>query len=75
MSWIQVLALVISVLGCNIFLLLSLWLWSRSEASSDRREITAILHEMKNEMKDFHSKLLVLEDRYLRIREKEITDP
>ena len=70
MDWIQFFGFILAVGG--------LFVWSRTEASADRRElrqeilsITAILREMKDEMKDFHGRLLVLEDRYLRLREKE----
>lgn len=63
MDWIQFFGFILTV-GV-------LFLWSRTEANSDRREIMSVLREMKDEMKDFHGRLLVLEDRYLRIREKE----
>jgi len=73
MDWIQFFGFILTVGG--------LFLWSRTEANADRRELRAsidalkdsthiILTEMKDEMKDFHARLLVLEDRYLRIREK-----
>lgn len=85
MDWIQFFGFILTVGG--------LFLWSRTEANADRRELRssidalrdstqsqiAITHsliiEMKDEMKDFHSRLLVLEDRYLRIREKEQKEP
>ena len=51
-----------------------LFLWSRTEANADRRELRQIMDTnfkaIHEEMKDFHGKLLVLEDRYLRLREK-----
>lgn len=73
MDWIQFFGFILTIGG--------LFFWSRSEANADRRELRAsieamkdsthsILSEMKNEMKDFHARLLVLEDRYLRIIEK-----
>ncbi len=71
MDWIQVLVLIITIIVGNISLTLPLWLWTRSESNSDRREVMSILKEMRDEMKDFHSKLLVLEDRYLRLRDKQ----
>lgn len=71
MDWLQVLVLVITIIVGNISLVLPLWLWNRSESTADRREVMSVLREMKDEMKDFHSKLLVLEDRYLRTISKE----
>lgn len=65
MDWIQFFGFILTVGG--------LFIWSRTEGNSDRREITSILREMKDEMKDYHARLLVLEDRYLRLKEK--TDP
>ena len=67
MEWLQIIVL----MGGNLALIIPLWLWNRSESNNDRREIMSILKEMKEEMKDFHGRLLVLEDRYLRLREKE----
>lgn len=63
MDWMQFFGLIVTIGG--------LFIWNRTESNTDRREITSILKEMKDDMKDFHARLLVLEDRYLRIREKE----
>ena len=49
MDWIQFSLFFIGVGG--------LWLWSRTEANADRRDIMNILKEMKEEMKDFHGRL------------------
>lgn len=62
MDWIQFFGFIITIGG--------LFLWSRTESNSDRREIMSLLKEMKDEMKDFHGRLLVLEDRYLRMKEE-----
>ena len=55
--------------------MLGMFLWNRGEANSDRKEISQVLRELKDEMKDFHTRLLTLEERYLqmmqRILEKE----
>lgn len=40
-----------------------LWLWARSEANVDRRDIVNILREMKDEMKDFHGRLCAIEEK------------
>lgn len=53
MEWAQVLTVIIANFG--------IWLWARSEASADRRDTQSILREMKNEMKDFHYRLLQIE--------------
>jgi hypothetical protein len=66
MEWAQVFVMVITVAG--------LFLWSRSESKSDYRhmdaKIEANLQAIRDEMKDFHGKLLILEERYLQMREK-----
>lgn len=64
MEWIQVFTIIASIIG--------LFLWTRAEANSDRRETQAILREdrkyflniiteIKDEMKDFHYRLLEIE--------------
>ena len=53
MDWIQFALFFIGVGG--------LWLWNRSEANADRRDIMKLLMEMKDEMKDFHCRLLEIE--------------
>lgn len=53
MEWIQILTVVLANFG--------MWLWARSEASDDRRDLQKILMEMKDEMKDFHYRLLEIE--------------
>lgn len=70
MEWIHVLTMI----GGNLAIILPLWLWNRSESNADRREIHQILREMKDEMReemrDFHGRLLVLEERFLRLKEE-----
>ena len=55
MDWIQFSIFFMGVGG--------LWLWARSEANSDRRDMMNILKEMKDEMKDFHERLCAIEER------------
>jgi hypothetical protein len=55
MDWIQ---FVIFSLGVG-----GLWLWNRTEANADRRDMMNILKEMKDEMKDFHGRLCAIEER------------
>lgn len=65
MDWLQVL----TIIGANFALILPLWLWNRSESRSDSRELHSIMREMKDEMKDFHGRMVKLEERYLKLRE------
>lgn len=68
MDWLQVLAIIAGNLG----VILPLFLWIRSESNEDRRETQNILREdrkdlltiitqIKDEMKDFHYRLLEIE--------------
>lgn len=50
--------------------MITMLLWLRSEANADRRDIASVLREMKDEMKDFHTRLLILEERFLDIKMK-----
>lgn len=77
MNWDQVLTIVAS----NIVLILAslgttitLFLWARGEASTDRREwheeasadrrdILTLMRGIQEEMKDFHSRLCIIEER------------
>lgn len=64
MEWLQVFTIIASIVG--------LFLWTRAEANADRRETQNILredrkdflkliNEIKDEMKDFHYRLLEIE--------------
>lgn len=55
MYWAQVLTVIIANLG--------VWLWARSESNADRRDLHALMREMKDEMRDFHYRLLEIEKR------------
>lgn len=59
MEWYHVLGIVLG----NAAWVLPMFLWLRSESNADRREIYAILNEMKNETKDFHGRLCSIEER------------
>ena len=62
MDWAQVL----TVLGTNIALLgtnIALFIWSRTEANQDRRQMLDILTGIHEEMKDFHGRLCAIEER------------
>ncbi len=49
----------IAIIGCMI----SLFLWLRSEANSDRRDMMNIIREIQQEIKDFHGRLCTIEER------------
>lgn len=55
-----IIAIVGSVLA-NIGVIIALFLWNRSEANSDRRDIVNLVLAIKEEMKDFHERLLKIE--------------
>lgn len=55
MEWAQVLIMLGTLAG--------LFLWNRSEANSDRRMFQQILIGIQDEMKDFHAKLIAIEER------------
>lgn len=42
---------------------LTLWLWNRSEANNDRRDMLNLMRSIDKEMKDFHGRLISLEER------------
>lgn len=62
MHWEQVLTVIAANFG--------MFLWIRSEANSDRREAAAdrrdilqLINAIKDEMKDFHARLCVIEEK------------
>lgn len=62
MDWIQ-----FSIFFMGVF---GLWLWNRTEARADRREACAdrrdilnLIRAIETEMKDFHARLCVIEER------------
>ncbi len=59
MDWIQFILFGVATLG--------MFFWNRTESRTDTRHMESLLREMKDEMKDFHARLCVLEERYLQI--------
>lgn len=68
MNWLQVIA----ILGGNIGVMVPIFLWVRSEANADRREtqniiredrkdLLRLISEIKEDMRDFHYRLLEIE--------------
>jgi hypothetical protein len=47
----------------NIVFTLTLWLWSRAESNADRRDILQLVRCIQEEIKDFHARLCVLEEK------------
>ena len=66
MDWTQVLA----IIGANIAFGLTMFLWLRGESNNDRREIMSLLKGIQDEMKDFHGRLVAIEERRVKILEK-----
>ena len=57
-----------TIVGANIALAvvsigttITLFLWARSEANQDRRQIVDLIQQIKDEMKDFHGRLISIE--------------
>jgi len=55
MDWAQLLTIV----GAN----LAIFMWARSQARQDQAEMRMILQGIQEEMKDFHARLCVIEER------------
>jgi len=69
----EYLGLIIAMGACMIALIgvvIALFIWNRSEARTDNRRVLDLITGINAEMKDFHGKLLVIEERYLKNREK-----
>jgi hypothetical protein len=63
MNWAQILTMIVT----NIGFVTILFLWNRSESRADYRHMEArtdaILKAIQSEMKDFHKRLCVIEER------------
>ena len=59
-TWIQVLA----VIFANATISISMFLWLRTEANADRRDIAGLIREIQVEMKDFHVKLALQDQEF-----------
>lgn len=58
-NWVPI----ITAVGANLVTTISLFLWSRAEASQDRRQFYTLIMEIQKEMKDFHGRLVSIEER------------
>jgi hypothetical protein len=60
------LGIIIAIVGSAIAIvgvMIALFLWTRGEANADRRDIINLIVAIKEEMKDFHARLCVIEER------------
>lgn len=60
------LSLVISIVGGVIAIIgamIAMMLWVRAEANADRRDIVNLIISIKEEIKDFHERLIRIEER------------
>lgn len=62
MDWTQVLTIVASNLA--------LFIWARTEANQDRRDMMSLMKSIQDEMKDFHGRLCAIEERRTKLLEK-----
>ena len=67
---IQILALMAAVFIANMGVIIPMFLWIRSEANADRKESAAdrrdflqLIRNIQDEMKDFHGRLCMIEER------------
>lgn len=67
MDWVQFLLMLGAFFGLFIGLFIGLFTWSRSESRSDMRRlesaVNAQLNGMREEMKDFHGILYIIQER------------
>jgi hypothetical protein len=62
----ECLGLIIALLGSAFTIvgaMIAMMLWVRSEANADRRGMQNTVDAIRDEMKDFHARLLVIEER------------
>lgn len=60
MDWTQALTIIAANFGGG----LAMFLWLRSEANSDRREMRQEMNQFHEAIKDFHGKLCALEEKH-----------
>ncbi len=66
MDWAQFAIFVI----VNFVFTLTLCLQNRAETGNNRREISALIKAIQDEIKDFHGRLCAIEERKIKILEK-----
>ena len=58
------LGIVICMIGSSVALIgtvMALFLWNRSEANADRRDIVNLVLAIQSEVRDFHNRLIEVE--------------
>lgn len=58
MNWQEVLAIIIG----NAALTIPFFLWNRSEANADRRDMVNLIRAIQQETKDFHGRMCRIEE-------------
>ena len=59
MTWEPILALILG----NAAFIIPMFLWNRAESRSDMRMMLRMIDAIQKEMKDFHARLCVIEER------------
>jgi len=57
---------IFTLMGCTfaiVAVMISMFLWNRSEANMDRRDMVKLIQEIHDEMTDFHTRLVEVEKR------------
>lgn len=58
MDWSTILGIILG----NAALYLPVFFWMRAEANADRRDIVNLIISIKDEQKDFHGRLIAIEE-------------
>lgn len=61
---------IFALLGSN----LAMFFWLRTESNADRREFYSIANDIKNDLKDFHGRMCMLEEKYIQMMERMIKE-
>jgi hypothetical protein len=59
MDWLQIITMIVT----NIGFVTVMFLWNRSESRSDMRRCEDMIMAIHGEIKDFHARLCVIEER------------
>lgn len=60
----QILTLIIGMIIGNAALIIPLFIWNRAESRADIRLMLGIINGIQDEIKDFHGRLCIIEERY-----------
>lgn len=74
MDWLQILAMILG----NAAWILPMFFWNRAESRSDMRHMDtkyqSLIQSIHDEMKDFHERLIRIEEKYAQERSKIILE-